>query len=102
MRELTERDAARAALALDALGLVEVLDVGADELGGGHVRTPLVEVPVGHAAAARPPPACVVPGQPCPSNAPLDLAAAVAELRLVVRLAALLADDQCGGWNGVC
>ncbi len=56
MRELAERDAARAALALDALGLVEVLDVAADELGGGHVRTPFVEVPVGHAAAAWPQP----------------------------------------------
>jgi hypothetical protein len=56
VRELAEGDAARAALALDALGLVEVLDVGGDELGGGHVRAPLVEVPVGHAAAARPQP----------------------------------------------
>ena len=60
MRELAEGDAARAALALDALGLVEVLDVAADELGGGHVRTPLVEVPVGHAAAARHPAAGAV------------------------------------------
>src|SRR5450631_1912799 len=101
MRELAERDPARAPLALDALGLVEVRDVGVDELGGGHVRTPLVEVSLGHAAAARPPPACVVPGQPCPSDAPLDLVAAVAELRLVVHRAALLADDQCRGRNGV-
>ena len=102
VRELTEGDAARAALALDALGLVEVLDVAADELGGGDVRTPLVEVPVGHAAAARHPAAGVVPGQPRPSDAALDLAAAVAELRLVVHLAALLDDDQRGGRNGVC
>ena len=97
VRELAERDAACAALALDALCLVEVLDVGADELGGGHVRPPLVEVPVGHAAAARPPTACVVPGQPRPSDAPLHLVAAVAELRLVVHLAALL--DGRSDWR---
>jgi hypothetical protein len=102
MRELSERDAARAPLALDALGLVEVLDVAADEFGGGHVSTPFVEIPVGHTTAAWPPAARVVTSQPRPSDTPLHLAAAVAELRLVVRLGALLSDDQCGGWNGVC
>jgi hypothetical protein len=35
MRELAERDAACAALALDTLGLVEVRGVSAHELGGG-------------------------------------------------------------------
>jgi len=92
--ELPELDCARSALALDALCLVEVLDVAAHEIGGGHVRTPLVEVTDGHPAAARLPVTGVILGQPSAPDAPLDLAAAVAELRLVVHLAMLLADDQ--------
>jgi hypothetical protein len=101
VRELTEGDAARAPLARDALNLFGVRHVGADELGSGHVSTPFADVPVGHTTAAWPPAAGVVTGQPRSSDASLHLPAAVAELRLVVRFAALLADDQCGGWNGV-
>jgi len=99
VRELTERDPAGAALALDALGLVVVLDVAGDELGGGDVCTPLVEVPVRHAAATPHPAAGDVPGQPRPSDPALDLVAAVAELRLVMHLAALLDEDERRGRN---
>jgi hypothetical protein len=60
-RAIAERDPACAALAFDAIGLVEVLDVGADDLSRGHVRPPHVQVRVGHAAATPPPTACVVP-----------------------------------------
>jgi hypothetical protein len=101
VRELTEGDPARAPLTLDTVHLVEVRDVGAHDLRSGHGRTPLVEVPVGHAPATRDPSACGFPRQPGRFDTPLDLLAGVAELRLVERLALVLAEEQEGGGEGV-
>jgi hypothetical protein len=95
--DLAERDTARAALLLVALPGYGSSDVFVYEFGGGDVGTTLVIGALGDAPAMSPPAAGVgIALKPGRSDATLELAALVAKLGLVERLAAVLADDDVG------
>ena len=95
--DFTERHAARPAFVLDTVAVGRFGHVFARDPGGGHDRRPLAVGAIWHAAAARTPAAVVgIALKPRRADAALDLAPVVAELRLVERLPALLADDDVG------
>lgn len=83
--------------AFGALLMVGPLDVCRDELGGGDVCPALIEEALGDAAFASGPLAGGILVEPCRTNATFQLLALVAPEGFVERLAALLADKDCGG-----
>ena len=104
VRDLAERHASRVALALDSLAVARVLDVGGDELCRGDVGPAFVVETLTNAAATRTPAACGgIALKPSRTDATLDLASVVAELRLVEDGAAFLADhdsrSRTRGWH---
>ena len=98
--DFAEGHAARAALVLDALHVRRLGHVCGHQQRSSHDGGTLVVGAIGHPSTATGPRARGgIAFEPCRADAALNLLAIVPELRLVKRLAAMLAYDDVGVWE---